>query len=96
MKGLTTTFGDLPGAGEGVGVYLLGCPGVPSAESLLDVLTAPPDLLGSKSTPDMATSGGEGVDPLDPELPPNLLEASPDPPDPELPPGDDRGVCGSS
>ena len=95
-KGLTPTFGDLPGAGEDVEASLPGCPGVPSAESLLDVLTAPPDLLGSKSTPDMAASGREGVDPLDPELPPDLLKASPDPPDPELPPDDDGGVCGSS
>ena len=96
VKGLTTTFRDLPGAEEGVEVSLSGCPGLSSAESLLDVLTAPPDLFGSKSTPDMADSGGEGVDPLDPELPPDLLKASPDPPAPDLPPGDDGSVCGSS
>ena len=95
-KGLTTTFGDLPEAGEGVEASIPGCPRVPPAESLLDVLTAPPDLLVSKSAPDTADSGGDGVDPPDPELPPDLLKAPPDPPGPELPPGDDGSVCGSS
>ena len=69
---------------------------MPPAEFLLDVLTVLPDLLVSKSTPDTADSGGEGVDPPDPELPSDLLKAPPDPPDPELPPGDDGSVCGFS
>ena len=92
LKGLTTPSGDPLEVGEGVEASLVGCPEVHPAEFPLDVLTAPPDPLCSRSTLDTADSGGEGVG----KVLPDLLKAPPDPSNPGLYPGDSGDVCGSS
>ena len=92
VKELTTTLGDTLGDDKGVEVSLLGCPEAPPAEIPLDVLTAPPDLLCSRSALEAAGSGGEGVG----EVLPDLLKAPPDSSNPGLYPDICGDVCGSS
>ena len=71
---------------------LLGCPEAPPAKIPLDVLTAPPDLLCSRSALEAAGSGGASVG----EVIPDLLKAPPDPSNSGSYPGEGGDICGSS